>query len=105
MEYGINFNNVNANENILSALAELNDTFFIENNSSSDEKSVSDNEVISNFSDVEDDTQNLVENFNEMHLNSHEFVENNDSYTEDKVYDDIKLKVKELFDKGKCSCM
>ncbi|PKY62569.1 hypothetical protein RhiirA4_527648, partial [Rhizophagus irregularis] len=104
MEYRINFNNNNANENILSALAELNDTFFIENNSSSDEKSVSDNEVISNFSDIEEDTQNLDENFNEMHLNSHEFVENNDSYIEDKVYDDIKLKVKEFFDKGKCSC-
>ncbi|PKY56564.1 hypothetical protein RhiirA4_428334 [Rhizophagus irregularis] len=103
IEYRINFNNNNANENILSALAELNDIFFIENNSSSDEKSVLNNEVISNFSNVEEDTYNFDKNFNEIHLNSHEFVENNDSYIENKVYDDIKLKVKEFFDKGKCS--
>ena len=38
MEYGINFSNDSANENILSALEELNNTFFIENDSSSDEK-------------------------------------------------------------------
>lgn len=107
MDYGINFNNDDANTNILSALAELNDTFFNKSNSSSDEKSVSDksdDEVSSNFSDIEDDTQNLVENFNEMHLNNVEFIENNDNYIEDKVYDDIKFKVKEFFDKEKCSC-
>ena len=104
MEYGINFSNDSANENILSALEELNSTFFIENNSSSDEKNVSDNEVNPKFDDVEDGTQSLVENFNEMHLNNYEFVENFDSYIEDKVYNDIKLKVKEFFDKGKCSC-
>ncbi|PKK70580.1 hypothetical protein RhiirC2_866099 [Rhizophagus irregularis] len=104
MEYGINFDNDNANENILSALAELNNTFFIENDSSSDEKSISDNEIIPNVNDIEDDTQSLVENFNEMHLNNFEFMENSDSYIEDKVYVDIKLKVKEFFDKGKCTC-
>ncbi|RGB23822.1 hypothetical protein C1646_773957 [Rhizophagus diaphanus] len=104
MEYGINFSNDSANENILSALEELNSTFFIENNSSSDEKNVSDNEVNPNFDDVEDGTQSLVENFNEMRINNLEFVENSDSYIEDKVYDDIKLKIKEFFDKGKCSC-
>ena len=59
MEYGINFSNDSANENILSALEELNNTFFIENDSSSDEKNVSDNEVNPNFDDVEDnDRQN-----------------------------------------------
>ena len=104
MEYGINFSNDSANENILSALEELNNTFFIENDSSSDEKNVSDNEVNPNFDDIEDDIQSIVENFNEMHLNNYEFVENSDSYIKDKVYDDMKLKVKEFFDKGKCSC-
>ncbi|CAB4476132.1 unnamed protein product [Rhizophagus irregularis] len=104
IEYSINFDNDNANENILSALAELNNTFFIENNSSYDEISISDNEIIPNVNDIEDDTQSLVENFNEMHLNNFEFMENSDSYIEDKVYDDIKLKVKEFFDKGKCTC-
>ncbi|RIA79117.1 hypothetical protein C1645_841479 [Glomus cerebriforme] len=79
MEYGINFDNDSANDHILSALAELNNTFFIENNSSFDEKSISDDEVVSNFNDIENDTQ-------------------------DKVYDNIKLKVKEFFDKGKCIC-
>ncbi|PKK55744.1 hypothetical protein RhiirC2_759461, partial [Rhizophagus irregularis] len=83
---------------------ELNNTFFIENDSSSDEKSISDNEIIPNVNDIEDDTQSLVENFNEMHLNNFEFMENSDSYIEDKVYVDIKLKVKEFFDKGKCTC-
>ncbi|POG70237.1 hypothetical protein GLOIN_2v1617591, partial [Rhizophagus irregularis DAOM 181602=DAOM 197198] len=102
--YSIKFDNDNANENILSALAELNNTFFIENNSSSDEISISDNEIIPNINDIEDDTQSLVENFNKMHLNNFEFMENSDSYIEDKVYDDIKLKVKEFFDKGKCTC-
>ncbi|PKC17578.1 hypothetical protein RhiirA5_346049, partial [Rhizophagus irregularis] len=83
---------------------ELNNTFFIENDSSSDEKSISDNEIIPNVNDIEDDTQSLVENFNEMHLNNFEFMENSDSYIEDKVYVDIKLKVKDFFDKGKCTC-
>ncbi|RGB29229.1 hypothetical protein C1646_818642 [Rhizophagus diaphanus] len=47
-------------------MTELNNTFFIENNSSSDEKNISDDEVISNFDDIEDDTQSFVENFNKI---------------------------------------
>ncbi|EXX61866.1 hypothetical protein GLOIN_2v1484099 [Rhizophagus irregularis DAOM 181602=DAOM 197198] len=100
MEYGINFNSDDANKNILSALEELDNTFFVENNSSSDEKNISDSDDISDSDKIED----LVENFNEMHLNNFEFVENLDNYIEDKFYDNLKLKVKELFEKKKCSC-
>ena len=32
--------------------------------------------------------------FNEIHLSNFEFVENSDNYIEDKVYDDLKLKIK-----------
>ncbi|CAB5173433.1 unnamed protein product [Rhizophagus irregularis] len=95
MEYGINFNSDDANKNILSALEELDNTFFVENNSSSDEKNISDSDDISDSDKIED----LVENFNEMHLNNFEFVENLDNYIEDKFYDNLKLKVKELFEK------
>ncbi|RIA92417.1 hypothetical protein C1645_820769, partial [Glomus cerebriforme] len=63
-----------------------------------------DNEVVPNFNNIENDTQGFVENFNEMYLNNLEFVKNSDSYIEDKVYNNIKLKVKKFFDKGKCTC-
>ena len=100
MEYGIHFNNDNENKSILSALAELDDTFFIENSSSDDEKNISDSEASFNSDDIEQ----LRENFNEMHLNNFEFVENSDNYIEDKIYDNLKLKVREFFEKGKCTC-
>src|SRR4051812_42651160 len=100
MEHGIYFNNDNANKSILSALEELDNTFFNEYSSSDDEKNNSDSEVSSNSDDIEE----LRENFNAMHLNNFEFVENSDNYIEDKIYDDLKLKVKEFFEKGKCSC-
>ncbi|CAG8845479.1 36007_t:CDS:2, partial [Gigaspora margarita] len=65
MEHGIYFNNNDTNNDISTALAELDDTFFVENSSSEN---------------------------------------NSNNYIEDKVYDDLKLKVKELFKKGKCTC-
>jgi hypothetical protein len=52
-----------------------------------------DNEDIPNVNDIENDTQSFIENFNEMHLNNFEFMKNSDSYIEDKVYNNIKLKV------------
>ena len=96
MEHGIYFNNDGANENILSALEELDNTFFIENLSSNSEKSASDNEIISNsdnIENVEDVEENFNENFNEMHLSNFEFMENSDNFIEDEVYDNLKLKV------------
>ena len=74
MEHGIYFNNDSDNNDILSALAELNDTYLIENLSSDNENSTSDSEVISNSDDIE----NLEENFKEMCLNDFEFVENSE---------------------------
>ncbi|GES98234.1 hypothetical protein GLOIN_2v1484099 [Rhizophagus clarus] len=103
MEYGIYFNNNSANENILAAITELENIFFIENSSSDDEKNTSDNEEVEVSSNNSNDIENLEENFKEMRLNNFEFTENNDNYIEDIVYDDVKLKVKKFFS-GKCSC-
>ncbi|RGB23282.1 hypothetical protein C1646_774745 [Rhizophagus diaphanus] len=101
MEYSIYFENKDANETLSAALAELNDIFFIENSSSESEKNMSENKgnvlVIS-------DNKTFNENLNEIDLNNYEFVENSDNYIEDKVYDDLKLKVKEFFKNGKCLC-
>ena len=44
MEYGIHFVDDNANNTILAALEELENTFFIENSSSESEKNITDNE-------------------------------------------------------------
>jgi len=100
MEHGINFNNNSANETILAALEELNNTFFIENSSSESEKNTSDDDVASNS----DNILNFEENFSKISLNDFEFVENSDNYIEDKVYDELKLKVREFFESGKCTC-
>jgi hypothetical protein len=44
MEYGIYFENENANKTILEALEELNNNFFIEISSSESEKNTSDDD-------------------------------------------------------------
>jgi Asp-tRNA(Asn)/Glu-tRNA(Gln) amidotransferase B subunit len=102
MEYSIYFENDNANETISASLEELNNIFFIEISSSESEKNM-----------LEDDENMLItsddenfKNLNEINenLNNFEFVENSDNYIEDKVYDNLKLKVKEFFKNGKCSC-
>src|SRR5271170_5659298 len=100
MEYGIHFNNDNANKNILAALEEVDNTFFVENLSSNSEENTSDR---SNHED-DNDINNLDENFNEIHLNDFEFVENPDNFIDDEVYNELKLKVGEFFQSGKCSC-
>ena len=81
MEYGIYFENDYANETISSALAELNNIFFIENSSSESEKNMSEDEE--NVLVISDDEN--FENLNEINLNNFEFVENSDNYIEDKV--------------------
>ncbi len=100
MEYGIHFSNDSANETILSALEELNNTFFIENSSSESEKNISDNHT----SDSDSDIESLKTNFNKIHLNNFEFVENPNNYIEDNIYDDLKSKVKKFFKEEKYSC-
>ncbi|GBC03703.1 hypothetical protein RclHR1_05270012 [Rhizophagus clarus] len=97
MEYGIYFNDDNANNNVLATLEEVNNTFFIENDS---EENTSDS---SNHEDHEknNDINDLEENFNEMHLSNFEFMENPDNFIEDEVYNKLKLKVKEFFRSGK----
>src|ERR1044072_1672520 len=100
MEYGIYFENENANKTILEALEELNNNFFIEISSSESEKNTSDDDE--NVLIVSEDEN--FERLDEIHLINFEFVENSDNYIEDKVYEDLKLKVKELFKSGKCSC-
>ncbi len=103
MKYGIHFDNDSANKSILATLTELDDTFFIkniENSSSESEKNTSDNEVLSNSDKIE----SLKENFDKIHLSNFEFMENSDNYIEDKIYDNLKLKVKKAFEKRNCSC-
>jgi hypothetical protein len=46
----------------------------------------------------------MNKNFENLHLNNFEFIENTDNYIEDKVYNDLKLKVKKIFESGKYSC-
>ena len=96
MEYGIYSNDDDANKAVLDALEDLNGLFFIENSSSEDEQepdfaSADEDEEISDFN-------------NNIRLNRFKFVETPDSYIEDEVYDDLKLKIKNFFEKGKCSC-
>ncbi|GES76155.1 hypothetical protein GLOIN_2v1484099 [Rhizophagus clarus] len=100
MEYGIYFNNDSNNKSILASLEELENTFFIENSSSESEKNITDSEAVPDS----DDFESLEEEFNKMQLNNFEFIEDSNNYIEDKVYDDIKLKVKKVFNSGKCSC-
>ncbi|RIA93867.1 hypothetical protein C1645_818840 [Glomus cerebriforme] len=52
-------------------------------------------EVASNF---DDNTSNLDDN---IYLNDFEFEEISNNYIEDKVYNHLKLKIKEFFEKGK----
>lgn len=93
MEHGIYFNNNNANETILTALEELENTFFIENSGSESEKNLTDDDE--NTSD--DEIAPINENFENFNLNNLEFEENPDNYIDDKVYNDIKLKVEKVF--------
>ena len=97
MEYGIHFNNDDTNKNILAALEEVNNTFFVENLSPDSEENTSDYENV-------DDINNLNKNFNEMHLNNFKFVENPDNFIENEVYNKLKLEVEEFFQNGKYSC-
>jgi hypothetical protein len=60
MEYGIHFNNDNANETVLVALQELENTYFIENSSSESEKNSTNGDE--NTSD--DEVISINENFN-----------------------------------------
>ena len=102
MEHSIYFNNDSANENILATLEELDNIFFIENSSSNSKKSVSNSEIISNSDNIDDAKENFIDNFNEMHLSNFEFVENSDNFIKDEVYDNLKLKVREIFNNNKC---
>ncbi|CAB4423736.1 unnamed protein product [Rhizophagus irregularis] len=98
MEYGINFND---NDTVLTALEDLNNTFFIEYSNSEDSEDEKESNIIPN----NDNDDKITSDFdNNSNLNNFEFEEVPDSYIEDKIYDNLKLKVKEFFKKGKCSC-
>jgi hypothetical protein len=98
MEYGINFND---NDTVLTALENLDNTFFIEYSNSEDSEDEKESNIIPN----NDDDDGITSDFdNNSNLNNFEFEEVPDSYIEDKIYDNLKLKVKEFFKKGKCSC-
>jgi hypothetical protein len=45
----------------------------------------------------DNDINNFNEDFNEMHLSNFEFVENPNNFIKDEVYNELKLKVEEIF--------
>ncbi|CAG8819458.1 43357_t:CDS:2 [Gigaspora margarita] len=94
MEYNIRSNDDSVNQVILAALEDLDNTFFVEYSDSEDKEfdSVSDSESISD-NDIPSSK-----------LNEFNFVDVSENYIEDKIYDDLKKKVKNFFEKGKCSC-
>lgn len=95
MEYGIYSNDNDANKAILDALENLNKLFFVKDSNSEDEQEP----------DFAPDEVEEISDFNDnIRLNSFEFIETPDSYIEDEVYDNLKLKIKNFFKKGKCSC-
>ncbi|KAF0498701.1 protein lava lamp-like: PROVISIONAL [Gigaspora margarita] len=100
IEHSIYFNNNDANNDISMALAELDDTFFVENSSSESDQNISDNEIKSES----DNDKNFDDNSNTTYLSNFEYIDNSNNYIEDRVYDDLKLNVRELFKKGKCTC-
>ncbi|PKK60271.1 hypothetical protein RhiirC2_793572 [Rhizophagus irregularis] len=95
MEYGINFND---NDTVLTALEDLDNTFFIEYSNSEDSEDKKESNIILNNNNDDEITSDFDNNSN---LNNLEFEEIPDSYIEDKIYDNLKLKVKEFFKKGK----
>ncbi|RIB06995.1 hypothetical protein C2G38_2215644 [Gigaspora rosea] len=98
MEYNICSNDNNTNEVIITALEELDNTFFVEClDSESDEDSnfLSDIEPIS---DINDDNIPL------SLLNEFDFIDVPDNYIEDKIYDELKLSGQKFFEKGKYLC-
>ncbi|CAG8847984.1 10407_t:CDS:2, partial [Gigaspora margarita] len=88
IEHSIYFNNNDANNNISTALAELDDTFFVENSSSESDQNISDNKIKSES----DNNKNFDNNSNITYLSNFEYIDNPNNYIEDRVYDDLKLK-------------
>ncbi|CAG8489995.1 14401_t:CDS:2 [Cetraspora pellucida] len=68
MEHSIYFNNDSANNNISTALAELDDTFLLK----------------------------IQDNSNTTYLSNFEYIDNPNNYIKDKVYEDLKLKFESL---------
>lgn len=101
MEYGISSIKDDANKTILTALEDLDNTFFTEYSYSEDEKEPS---FIPNDDDDDTELIDLSLKVANIHLDNFEFKENPDSYIEDEVYKRLKLKVDEFFLKKKCSC-
>src|SRR3984957_20415096 len=103
MKFGINFNNDDANKTILVALEELENTYFIENSNSESEKYSTDNDK-NTFNNEIASINKSFENINVNKLDNFEFMENPNNYIDDKVYNDVKLKVEKVFESGKYSC-
>ncbi|CAG8619725.1 7942_t:CDS:1, partial [Scutellospora calospora] len=86
IEYNIHSNDNNTNKVIVAALEDLDNTFYSEYlDSKSDEESnsLSDNEPLSDINN------NIPLN----NLNEFDFVDLPDNYIEDKIYDELKLKI------------
>ncbi|CAG8488680.1 250_t:CDS:2 [Dentiscutata heterogama] len=87
MEYDIYFSNDDTNNDILMALAELDDIFFVKNSSSESDQNISDDKI--KFKS--NDNKNFNDNSNTTYLSNFEYIDNPNNYIEDKVYDDLKI--------------
>lgn len=96
MEYGIYSNDDNINKAISEALEGLNNLFFIEDSNSEDEQE-------SNLISIEDEIPEFDDNIH-LNKNKFEFIETPNSFIEDEVFDELKLKIKKFFEERKCSC-
>ncbi|CAG8495527.1 16763_t:CDS:2 [Dentiscutata heterogama] len=90
MEYSIYSNDHDTNQVILTALNDLENTFFVECSDSDEESNPT---SISDNSDDNEEILNIDDDINLNRLNKFEFIEVPDNYIEDKVYDDLKLTV------------
>ncbi|CAG8835718.1 20457_t:CDS:2, partial [Cetraspora pellucida] len=93
----INSNDDSINEIIVTALKDLDNTFFVECLDSEDDEESNSLADIEAITDSDDDIPRSK-------LNEFIFVDVPNNYIEDKIYDDLKLEVQNFFEKGTCSC-
>ncbi|CAG8578061.1 5101_t:CDS:1 [Scutellospora calospora] len=96
MEYNICSNDSNLNKIIIDTLKNLDNTFFVEClDSESDEEP----NILLDIESISNNNDEIPISI----LNEFSFVDILDNYIEDKIYDELKLKVQQFFEKNECS--
>ncbi|KAF0405435.1 chaperonin: PROVISIONAL [Gigaspora margarita] len=95
IEYNIRSEDNSINEAILASLKDLDSTFFVEHSDSEDKDE---------FNSISDDELESDDDISSNKLNEFKFIDIPDSYIENKIYNNLKSKVKQFFEKGKCLC-